>query len=320
VRAITNSTGAVVERAVYKPFGEQTEWLSASQPAPESKGWIGERFDADAGLQYLNARYYDPVLGMFIQPDWFDVMKPGVGTNRFSYSFNDPINKFDPGGNDVFMVNGTSGDNSWWEDDLNDGEDLYSWVQSTFSGQKIWGANNMEMGNTHQARKDAVENLASAIRRAITDNPNAEINVIGYSHGGNVIKEYSHREDAVQMDRVITLGTPQRMIGPFDDEPQSHPEYTMKSGAVGIYINVYSNNDYIQSHGGMDGSKALAGASPATAGRLDPRAHYNVDASTYNGEKVRHRTLGSGPIWDRPTIHSGGVFGQYVRPYIERAN
>ena len=49
-RAITNSTGAVVERAVYKPFGEQTEWLSASQPMPESKGWIGERFDADAGL------------------------------------------------------------------------------------------------------------------------------------------------------------------------------------------------------------------------------------------------------------------------------
>jgi RHS repeat-associated protein len=101
VRAITNSTGVVVERAVYKPFGEQTEWLSASQTAPESKGWIGERFDADAGLQYLNARYYDPVLGMFIQPDWFDVMKPGVGTNRFGYSFNDPINLADPSGNDT---------------------------------------------------------------------------------------------------------------------------------------------------------------------------------------------------------------------------
>ncbi|NOX72563.1 MAG: hypothetical protein GXP03_02680 [Alphaproteobacteria bacterium] len=30
----------------------------------------GERFDRDAGLQYLNARYYDPELGRFIQPDW----------------------------------------------------------------------------------------------------------------------------------------------------------------------------------------------------------------------------------------------------------
>ena len=25
---------------------------------------------ADAGLQYLNARYDDPALGIFVQPDW----------------------------------------------------------------------------------------------------------------------------------------------------------------------------------------------------------------------------------------------------------
>ena len=58
----------------------------------------GERFDADAGLQYLNARYYGPKLGMFIQPDWFEVIKAGVGTNRYAYSFNDPVNGRDPGG------------------------------------------------------------------------------------------------------------------------------------------------------------------------------------------------------------------------------
>ena len=88
-----------MESAIYRPFGEQSEWLLPGNPSPETKGWIGERYDADAGLQYLNARYYDPALGLFLQPDWFEVTKPGVGTNRFSYSFNDPVNKIDPGGN-----------------------------------------------------------------------------------------------------------------------------------------------------------------------------------------------------------------------------
>jgi len=62
---------------------------------------MGERFDAGAGLQYLNARYYDPKLGMFIQPDWFEVTMAGVGTNRYAYSFNDPVNLRDPNGNFV---------------------------------------------------------------------------------------------------------------------------------------------------------------------------------------------------------------------------
>lgn len=62
-----------------------------------------EELDAGAGLQYLNARYYDPELGLFLQPDWFEVTMAGVGTNRFSYSFNDPVNLRDPSGNEIGM-------------------------------------------------------------------------------------------------------------------------------------------------------------------------------------------------------------------------
>lgn len=36
---------------------------------------------------------------MWIQADWLDPTAPGVGTNRYAYSANDPINKFDPNGN-----------------------------------------------------------------------------------------------------------------------------------------------------------------------------------------------------------------------------
>ena len=47
----------------------------------------------------MNARYYDPHLGLFIQPDWFEVTKAGVGTNRYAYAGDDPVNASDPGGN-----------------------------------------------------------------------------------------------------------------------------------------------------------------------------------------------------------------------------
>ena len=41
---------------------------------------------------------------MFIQPNWFKVMQPSVGTNTFSYSSNGPVNKFDPNGNQTLRA------------------------------------------------------------------------------------------------------------------------------------------------------------------------------------------------------------------------
>jgi RHS repeat-associated protein len=50
------------------------------------------------GLQYLRARYYDPELGRFLSPDTWDPTRPGVGTNRYAYAGNDPVNAMDPYG------------------------------------------------------------------------------------------------------------------------------------------------------------------------------------------------------------------------------
>jgi hypothetical protein len=43
---------------------------------------------------------------MFVQPDWWEVTWAGVGTNRYSYSFNDPVNGRDPSGHIVPIVAG----------------------------------------------------------------------------------------------------------------------------------------------------------------------------------------------------------------------
>jgi len=112
VRTITTAAGGGrQELRTYRPFGEIGYQLGTASPQ-ETIGFIGERYDSDAGLQYLNARYYDPALGIFIQPDWFEVTQSGVGTNRYAYSLNDPINAMDPGGNEIiFNPYGLTGGN-----------------------------------------------------------------------------------------------------------------------------------------------------------------------------------------------------------------
>ena len=98
VRAVTNGAGTKNERDTTRPFGEQSETVFGTAALPETRGFIGERYDADAGLEYLNARYYDPRLGMFVQPDWWEVTEAGVGTNRYAYGFDDPVNGKDASG------------------------------------------------------------------------------------------------------------------------------------------------------------------------------------------------------------------------------
>jgi RHS repeat-associated protein len=84
-----------VQRTTFRPYGDKASVTGTHQ---ESKGYIGERHDAETGYVFLSARYYDPVLGRFISPDWWDPNLPGVGLARYTYSDNDPVNKSDPSG------------------------------------------------------------------------------------------------------------------------------------------------------------------------------------------------------------------------------
>jgi RHS repeat-associated protein len=95
----------------YGPYGAPLTVAGLSSPI-NGKGYIDERFDAETGLQYLHARYYDPELGRFLSPDTWDPTLPGVDVNRYAYSLNDPINMRDPLGHDGEQYHGNSGGSS----------------------------------------------------------------------------------------------------------------------------------------------------------------------------------------------------------------
>jgi RHS repeat-associated protein len=97
VRLETDSAGAIATgtSSQYRPFGER---VPGTATLTEAKGFIGERHDIETGLIYLNARYYDSVLGRFVSADPSDPTVPGVGVNRYAYALNSPIVLLDPSG------------------------------------------------------------------------------------------------------------------------------------------------------------------------------------------------------------------------------
>jgi RHS repeat-associated protein len=95
IQAITDSSGQLVQRRTYRPYGEK---IADSTSLSEPMGYIGERLDSDTGLTYLHARYYDAAAGLFVSPDPAHPSDPAVGLNRYAYAADDPVNSSDRSG------------------------------------------------------------------------------------------------------------------------------------------------------------------------------------------------------------------------------
>ena len=85
-------TGAIAAEYTYDAFGQITQTGALQQPF----GFTGREFDAESGLYYYRARYYDPALGMFIQSDPIGFAAGDL--NIYAYVENDPFNWTDPSG------------------------------------------------------------------------------------------------------------------------------------------------------------------------------------------------------------------------------
>jgi len=98
----TDSTGAVIQHYEYSAFG-QSRYTQSSTAFPVSRRYTSQILDDDTGLYYYNFRYYDPVLGRFMQAD--DII-PEVGDpqswNRYSYVLNNPLRYTDPMGHETY--------------------------------------------------------------------------------------------------------------------------------------------------------------------------------------------------------------------------
>ena len=71
----------------------------------------GYYHDTETGFYYLNSRYYDPVLGRFINADGYLSTGQGLNSyNMFSYCMNNPVMRVDVEGSCSCVYDGTAAD------------------------------------------------------------------------------------------------------------------------------------------------------------------------------------------------------------------
>lgn len=100
VVALTDANGNEVETYRYGPYG-RLESLSA---IGNVRLYTGREWDAETGLYYYRARYYDPKLGRFLQVDPVGALG---GINLYEYVKSNPLNRTDPYGLEEDQGRGT---------------------------------------------------------------------------------------------------------------------------------------------------------------------------------------------------------------------
>ena len=97
--AATDASGNLLWREDYTPFGEPRQNPAGNA---DDEGFTGHIHDSATGLTYMQARYYDPVIGRFLSHDPVGFAQGGPGQfNRYVYAENNPINNIDPTGQDT---------------------------------------------------------------------------------------------------------------------------------------------------------------------------------------------------------------------------
>ena len=105
----TDKNGNEIQNYEYSAFG-QSRYTQSTNVFKVSRRYTSQVLDDTTGLYYYNARYYDPELGRFIQPDDViqDLSNP-QSYNRYSYVLNNPLRYTDPTGHGPNDYTGASG-------------------------------------------------------------------------------------------------------------------------------------------------------------------------------------------------------------------
>lgn len=100
---MVDANGVTQDAYHYTPYGQR---IVDSNALPQPLGYLASYTNSGTGLVHFGARWYDPDLGVFTQPDPQTHATDPLQDNPYRYASNDPINNSDTNGRFDCSFNG----------------------------------------------------------------------------------------------------------------------------------------------------------------------------------------------------------------------
>lgn len=187
---ITGQDKAAENSYQYDAFGNLTE---QKETITNRILYTGQQYDQGTGQYYLRARYYNPVVGRFLQEDTYR----GDGLNLYAYCANNPVMYYDPSGHGKIVQVSCGGEQAKVEPDNVKGKKTYqTYTKTNPETKKVYSGRTSGTGTPDQnvARRDRNHHMNAkgygpAKLDVSSDNYNAirgrEENLIN-KHGGAI--------------------------------------------------------------------------------------------------------------------------------------
>jgi RHS repeat-associated protein len=245
--AETDAQGNVTATFDYRPYGSQ-----ALGTPPKGPGYTGHVNDPETGLVYMQARYYDPLMGRFLSVDP-DGPLPGDGFNfnRFAYANENPMRFSDPTGREVCGVFACETYDSGYTSADPNGSQAGGRFTVAFdgAGENLVGRDGTENGSLDEY----IESLGGTVvdgglvfsgargraEAAQASNwlkvhPSGHVNIFGYSRGGVA---------AVAMtNKLGQLGSKANSLVLFDPVAARESSLTINPGSVTSALDFFQRN------------------------------------------------------------------------------
>ncbi|HXM51037.1 MAG TPA: RHS repeat-associated core domain-containing protein [Pyrinomonadaceae bacterium] len=274
-RVVTNSSGSVMSRHDYLPFGEEigvtiggrTSGMGYGVADSERQKFTSKERDNESGLDYFGARYYGSTQGRFtsVDPDnaGADVNDP-QSWNGYAYVGNSPLTFTDP-------------------------EGLWKEVDCTSGAGKCYESDN---------KKDTITSLAKILHVSAGDlnkffqNPTIHIgdafDASGFGRGGIT----TSRDEGPAVIEVFLVSEPPRsrsdaMLAGAVALAEVDPEPTSKSASAALAIGIYLLHDRLKRE--------------EEARERTPVTHPD-EFEHVRGTPARRNTR-TGEVWERDRLH-----------------